>query len=249
MKLTIATWNMRGRRSNWPLVPLIGADVVLLQEAPPPPPQFEGTAHLAPFDDGRRPWGTGIWARDLQIEPLPPSSSRRLPPTWPGTVAVAEIRAPSGGILTAVSVHAVGDHHPIRSRDDGYSTSTLHHALSDLTGYLADRSRHGRMRGHSLNRLILGGDLNINPGWDQRKGNSACRNALERIEAWGLTSVLPIQPDRTYETCPRAPYPQIDYLFVRDDDEVTAAVLDGDPFDPASDHRPVTARLELRNAR
>lgn len=244
MSIRIGTWNMRGKSANWPLAAKLPADVLLLQEAPPAPVGLPGSLHLHPFEDGKRPWGTAIWSRDLPLRPLPSTTSIRLPATWPGTVAAAETDLLTGGVLTLISVHAVGDHHPIRSRNDGYSTSTLHHALSDVTGYLADRGRHGRMRGLPDNRLVFGGDLNINPGWDLRKGTTACQNALDRITSWGLRSVLPVRPDATYATCPRTPYPQIDYLFFRDDLPEPSAWLETSGWiDQASDHRPLIAEL------
>lgn len=71
-----------------------------------------------------------------------------------------------------------------------YSITTLHRTLSDLTPVLSDPARRGR--------IVLGGDLNASLEWDRRRRSPTHRLLFERIEAFGLVSVLGYEGPQTY---------------------------------------------------
>lgn len=249
--VSIATWNAGNRRGSWSDVLELPVDVALLQEMPPPPSEHADRTVFSAFSPAKPGgWGTAIWSPTLPIEEISPATSR-LGPSYPGTVAAAEIRLPTGGLLTAASIHAVDEKVEFRlgdrSRTDGYAATVMHRALCDLTGYLDDRRRRGA-RGYRGNITALGGDFNINPGWDGRQKNSAHRLVLDRIEDFGLRSVVPVLTDDTHATCIRRgrpiPFRQIDYLFLSENvAEVEPGILRTPELEARADHLPVIARL------
>jgi endonuclease/exonuclease/phosphatase family metal-dependent hydrolase len=166
--------------------------------------------------------------------------------THPGSVAVAQATLPDHSTLTLISVYGL--------IDAGYSVTTMHRILSDLTSLFDDRrySQH----------LLLGGDLNIStqmPAGHRRRHQLV----LERIQVFGLVDCL----DRTLgdtrplaecpcgaATCrhirthrhgrrPQAPW-QTDYLFAseRRAAKLTACCAhDQEAAWALSDHCPVIA--------
>src|SRR4051794_11496345 len=104
-ELTIATWNAGHRVDAWPTLRAIDADVVLAQELPAPPAEDRSGTAYEPFESGTRAWGTAVWSRRLDVRRLTSTTSETAPRV-PGTIAVAELALPSGGVLTAISVHA-----------------------------------------------------------------------------------------------------------------------------------------------
>ncbi len=237
---------MARSRAAWSVLTGLQADVALLQEAPPPPPGLEGHTYHEPFAPAR-PWATTIWSR-YPLTPLPASSSVVEAPWRAGPCAAVEVLLPSGGIVTVLCIHAVDDRHRYSQRKDpkGYATATLHHVLSDITGYLDDTARRGRGRGHRGNRLIVGGDLNISLGWDIRSGRSTARLAFDRILDFGLATVLEIRPDDRHSTCvrDRIPYRQIDYLFTDCARPAVGHIADTPEIRACSDHLPIIAAIK-----
>lgn len=69
----------------------------------------------------------------------------------------------------------------------GYTTTTIHRMLSDLTCILNGNGSFTRKNRH----LIFGGDLNVSVQWDEKYGKEthnthAHRICFERIEDFGL---------------------------------------------------------------
>ena len=138
----------------------------------------------------------------------------------------------------------------------GFAVPTMHRVLSDLTGYL-DRSVptvRDRKTGtkHARSAVVLGGDLNCNPGWDIKQRNRSHELVFAHIETFGLKPTLPVLPDATHATFIRerdgktVPAPQIDHLFTSDGATVTdSAVLRSQEFTARRDHLPVLATIEL----
>jgi exonuclease III len=136
--------------------------------------------------------------------------------------------------------------------DEGYTVTTVHRFLSDLTPLLDTLSKRG---------VILAGDLNISTQW-LGPHRSRHRNALERFATMGLVDCLALgRPARPkLEGCPcedmpcchvrtqrhpRSPVPwQTDYMFVSESlvSRVQAcSVIDGGTPNPweLSDHCPI----------
>lgn len=237
ISLGVETWNMHhgfsrdGSAAAWQaLVARERTDVALLQESAPPSPALEGyEAPLFTPDTtvSNRVWGTAIWTRHHRLRPLD------IEATVAGTITAAELDA-DGPPITLISVYGKPEH----LLGTEYSITTLHHVLSDLTGLLEDRRRRGR--------IVLGGDFNANPAWDKRQRNRSHRLLFDRLENFGLRSVLPYDPPAHATFRKNIAIRQIDYLFVSSEISVTEArVLDDPEPRDLSDHWPVAAALEI----
>lgn len=220
---------MRNRRDNWTVVVGSGLDLVLLQEAQPPPGDLAGYVIHEPMTQGPHAWwtpashGTAIWSR----WPL-----TRVGGSWthPGGAVAADVEA-AGGTFRAASVysrfHKIKWEH--RASPEGYSTPTTLRLLADLIEVIDDPKR----RKH----VVLGGDFNSNPKW--RLGGLGPAVA----EALGLRSVLPIDAKHQIPTMKMS---QIDYLFVGCAWKVEAADVERTgPMATHSDHQPVVAEMHL----
>lgn len=247
MRLRVATWNVGNRAGSWQDVAGLGCDVVLLQEAPAGGVP-EGSVFQRHQRETRR-FGTAIWRRDGGLQQLPATTSAE-EGCHRGAAVVAEVVA-GDAVLTLISLHFVDDRisrltpgSRSQATSNGYAVTTAHRVLSDLTGYLDDRRRR---RGRNV--VVLGGDLNINPGWDQRQNNASHQLVLDRLGEFGLRSVLPIKADDSFATCVRrgrpVPHPQIDYLFVSENVRVLEAEVDAsDRLVARGDHLPIVADLQ-----
>lgn len=233
----VLTWNMHhpfrvaqaNDALNW--LEALGADVMLLQEAPPPEDQslYEGVKNA-----GRTPWGTLIRREKVGLKrvPLPHVSV-------PGGAVVAEIDSP-GGPLTFISVYGVFE----RYLNTIWSIPNMHRIVSDLTPILADPKRKGR--------IVLGGDMNVDIAFDDDpKGVPGSHSLLlERLEAFGLKSVLPNRdPENRTPTWKRGKSGfQNDHLFVSRSltHSPPQVVWDDQGF---SDHAVLMADIDLPLAR
>lgn len=266
MKLRVATWNMNywqrkgadEQRSSWRFLDeVVRPDLALLQECVP-----SSDPHAVVYQEGgistTRPWGSAVVSYGLDAEPITSvksgygrGGSLNLLRTHPGAVAVAEIRPPDLEPIVMVSLYGL--------LDEGWSITTVHSILSDLTPLID--SPLGR-------RLVIGGDFNCSTQlrfpyrtWHQ--------NLFQRIESMGLIDLLELTRDKRTPlancicdeapSCghvqthrhPGSPVPwQDDYLFASR--ELAAQLVDcrtidhGEP-DPweLSDHCPVVADFEL----
>jgi len=244
------TWNAGHRKDSWELLRSFDADVVLAQELPPPPPKEVGRTAYCPFaDTGTRRWGTAIWVRDRPFRRLRATTSRTYD-AREGIASVAEIDLTGGGVLTAVSLHAADDKISKRglrkafdSTPKGYAVTTMHRALSDLTGYLDDSRRStGR------DAVVLGGDLNCNLAFDEEQRNPSHALVFARVAAFGLKPVVPVIAGSTHVTITREriPHRQIDYLYASERVKVEdRGILRTQQMEERRDHLPVWAHLSL----
>jgi endonuclease/exonuclease/phosphatase family metal-dependent hydrolase len=228
--MLFATWNMRRDARNWAAVTMSGYDVVLLQEACEPPGKLDGHVAFEILDPprGRGRWGTAIWSRW-------PLTALRGSWSHPGAAAVAEVETPTGP-LTAYSLYALFEYvtYASNGRRESYAVTTLHRLLSDLTVHLEDPARRPRH--------VLGGDFNCNPKWDLKSKHPTNRALIDRVEAYGLRSVLTIDEHVQIPTFKKS---QIDYLFLgRAFGEVAGQVDVDGRLAGLSDHYPVTASVE-----
>jgi hypothetical protein len=74
--------------------------------------------------------------------------------------------------------------------EHGYSITTLHRMLSDLTHLF-----HGKLRKGGTPKVILGGDLNASIQMDAKQGDDSHRIFFQRLEdlAWSIAR----EPSRT----------------------------------------------------
>jgi endonuclease/exonuclease/phosphatase family metal-dependent hydrolase len=230
----IATWNshysFRSSRAeeaaSW--LDSLGAEVMLLQEAPDP---GGGAPYEQVTSPGRSPWGTAIRGNGrlaLERVALPKASV-------PGGAVVAETASVAGPV-TFISVYGVFE----TFLKTIWSIPSLHRIVSDLTPLLVDRSRGGR--------IVLGGDFNASVSWDKdRIGGLGSHSLLfDRLEAFGLKSVLPFRdPNNLMPTWRRGGgRQQSDYMFVSESLEHEAAEVVWSE-DGLSDHAVVLVDIDL----
>jgi endonuclease/exonuclease/phosphatase family metal-dependent hydrolase len=209
----------------------------LLQETrlPPVVAAAGGRVVYDPLDPPRRgEWGTAIWS------PVTPLRRLDSPRSHSGACVVAEVEADAGPV-TLISLYGLLE--PLLGTE--YSITTLHRLLSDLTVYLEEPRRQGR--------IILGGDLNANVAWDKRQRGPTHRLLFDRIEAFGLRSVLPHgEGDPQTPTWHRqgARIRQLDYLFVSQEIEIGPGGWTewNDDLADLSDHSPLWVELSSLDA-
>lgn len=214
LELPVETWNLHhgfstdGSAAAWQaLTRERRPDVAVLQEAPPPAPAFAGSETLLYSPDSTlkiRSGGTAIWLRSL------PFRRHELAATVPGAITVAEIDW-DGRPVTMICIYAKLEH----LLDTKYSITTLHHVLSDLTGLLEARNRRSR--------ILVGGDFNADPAWDAVQRNRSHRLLFDRVEDFGLRSVLPYDSSQHDTFRRNASIRQLDYLFVSEEAAVGQA--------------------------
>lgn len=152
----------------------------------------------------------------------------------PGTITTGNVYLPDGQSLTVISLYGL--------LDEGYSITTLHRILSDLTP-LIDHTK----------RIIIGGDFNASPQWDERQsGTSSHQILFNRLEDFGFTNCLAdkgiLQTWRSsHPTTKGFPW-QLDYMFASNDICATLSdckVLDNPHIHSFSDHNPIVAVFDL----
>ncbi len=242
------------RAVAWGFLRGLNAHYALLQEAVPLDVPAGLCVHREEGIAGKGRWGSAVVsfgrpikevrvARSLYSKSKLATDFHR---TMPGCVAVAD--AGVGPLL--VSVYG--------AFDEGYTVTTVHRLLSDLTPLLDASSKRG---------VVLAGDLNVSTQVNAPH-RARHRNALERFATLGLVDCLALQrPSRSkLEGCPCEDSPcrhvrthrhsnssvpwQDDYLFVSDSlvRRVKACrVIDHGEPDPwqLSDHCPIELELEI----
>jgi exonuclease III len=277
MRFKVATWNMdhwkgSGRdpghtRAAWEYLETLLPDLALVQEATSPltngavsnwkgqsiPPATESW-HIGPT----RRWGSAVVSYGCALTEVStartPYSSQdiALRGTHPGCVAVAQAALPDGSKLTLISMYGL--------IDAGYSVTTLHRFLSDLTPLFDDRRYNSR--------IVLGGDWNASTqAAEGYRHLPRHRLVFERIKAFGLVDYLDAKlgAARPLADCPcRAPscrhirtqrhvrkphVPwQTDYIFASERLATKLAACYAHDVDAAwalSDHCPVIAEFDL----
>ena len=136
----------------------------------------------------------------------------------------------NGERLTLISVHVELD-------ADGRSIPILHRMLSDLTPTLEKR------RG----KVVMGGDLNADPRFDEQYGTRRHALAFERIEdlgLWHCNRLIPPGQRRTFRGRSKGPVMD-DHLFVRKSmaERVVSCDVKVDEAAPG-DHYPVVLEME-----
>lgn len=252
--LRIATWNAGHRKDSWNILRSLDADIVLAQELPAPPHGEQDRTVYSPFAQrSNRPWGTAVWIRDLSFLALNATTSQTHEPRE-GITAVAEVSLPTGGVLTAISIHAADERIARRapgataeSPANGYAVTSMHRVLSDLTGYLEDpRRKRGTRR--AANLMVLGGDFNCNLGFDVRQKNPSHELVFARVAGFGLAPVLPVVAGDKYTTMTRGrvPYRQLDYLYTSAPTNVAnPQILSTQALQDRKDHLPVMADVRF----
>jgi len=217
---------------NW-LDEVIAADILLVQESVPPVKRQSRCCVWREID-GKRRWGSGVLTNGLHATEIHLEEN-----LYPGALALADVILPDKSTLVVVSVYGQFDKR-------SYTITTLHRMLSDLT-HLLD----GKLRAGGQPKVILGGDLNATPQWDDKYGTKTHRIFFQRLEAFGLVDC---QGEFTKDR-PRtlrhknSDFPWVsDYIFASE--SIAAKVLDRQVVElpemlNLSDHNPVVVTFDL----
>jgi endonuclease/exonuclease/phosphatase family metal-dependent hydrolase len=240
MKLKVAAWNMahwshrKVAADAWRFLDKeIDADFALLQEAVPPEDRPSGCCVWREIGESRR-WGSAVVSREIELHEIALRSN-----AYPGALTVAEAVLPTGLSLVFISVYGQLDEH-------GYSITTLHRMLSDLTHLL-----HGKLRKGGTPRVILGGDLNASPQFDARQGDKSHALFFARLEDFDLVDCQGEFNSNRPRTLRhgRSKVPWVnDYIFASESvaaRAVKADVLETPDVLSLSDHNPVVVTFDL----
>lgn len=239
------------RAAGWDrLATELKADVALLQETVPPgsaPPRSVVYREIA----GYRPWGSAValFREGASIEEIwavrTPHSRRRftLANTFPGAVAVAEVKLDGLAPITFVSVYNV---------IDVYAQTTLLRIVADLIP-LFDSAQGSR--------VVLGGDLNMALSTKDSYYLERAGGILGALRSLGLVEVTEVTENRpaSRPDCPCGnggtcrhiatwKGSELDHLYVSRAlaDQVTAVGVDQEAVDRGlSDHAPLVLDLAL----
>lgn len=238
--MRIATWNIpygfrkKSHSDAWQyLLEEISADYYLAQEVRPPDWVHDENDVVWTEIGEWADWGSAVVSRDHDLQEIEIESEYR------GAFMAAESTFTSNLEVTLVSIYGLLE----TIGGDGYSTPNLHRMISDLTGLL-DGQTHGDRN------VILGGDINTSPQWDDRYNRSSNRVFFDRLEDFGLTNCFDLFYDdyvRTYRTQGDTKW-QNDYFFINDDmaDHLRCCeVLDNEKVREYSDHNPVLITLDV----
>lgn len=240
MKLKVASWNMahwthrKVTQQAWSYLDTeIAADITLVQESAPP------TTHQNEFCvwreiGGNRKWGSGVLTKRLPVTEFKLERN-----DYPGALTVADVILPDNSTLVVVSAYGQMD-------KNGYSITTLHRMLSDLTHLF-----NGELRKGGKPKIILGGDLNASSQFDDKQGNESHRIFFQRLEDFGLVDcqgAFTHERPRTLRHT-KSGFPWVnDYIFASKSlakKVVACEVVERPEIHNLSDHNPVVVTFEL----
>ncbi len=261
--MRVVSWNIAGRHEPWRQLREMGADVALLQEARNPPPDVASDVEI-----GGEPWlkhQFDRWCRVVrlsdrvrvehftQIDPISVAESEQMPVSGIGINAAARVIPEGGAPFVAVSTYArwMRPHPTTRSKwSVGFPDGSAHRAISDLSAFIGDTDP-------STHRIIVAGDLNMDPNFWSKDGQDPLWHARERtvwtrMEALGFDYLGPHDGPTYHSTraSPENPTNQLDHVFAsRGFSNAIAVRALNDPAEwGASDHCRVLIEVPLRAA-
>lgn len=211
----------------------IAANIVLVQESVPPIALQNESCVWREIGRTRR-WGSGVLTNFLPLTEL------RLDKNYyPGALTVANVTLPDGSTLFAVSMYGQLD-------EKGYSITTLHRMLSDLTHLF-----EGELQKGGRPKIILGGDLNASLQFDTKQGNNSHCIFFQRLEDFGLVDCQGVFTNERPRTLrhTKSNFPWVnDYIFASKSlakKVVACEVVEHAEMLNLSDHNPVVVTFEL----
>ncbi len=202
-KLTILSWNMKQKKSNWQTVLDSKVDAALLQEAKTPPTEMSTEFLLDREGDWYEPnlsWRAAVVGMvkadqilfdPIRTQPLGGSDPKALMVSRPGSLAAAAVKLKeTGEEITVVSMYSTWMS-PVRQTGSKwiFADASAHRLISDLCGLI------GRESGH---KIIAAGDLNLLYGYGEN-GNLYWRGryntVFDRMKALGMSFVGPQAPE------------------------------------------------------
>ncbi len=197
--LSIISWNMKKRQSNWETVLESGADVALLQETSQLPGDYDNRVVLSKDENvgGNSPVAVVAALSDrvgftpVKTQPIGGDDQEVLMVSRPGTVAAAVVRLPeSQEEITIVSLYAFWAN-PLKQTGSSwiYADASCHRLISDLSAFIGQQNEH---------KIIAAGDFNILYGHGERNSQYWKRRyntVFERMAVLGFRFMGPQAPD------------------------------------------------------
>ena len=208
--LSLLSWNMNQKVSNWATVLDSGVDAALLQEAKPPPLQIAEQIdidHEEGWGTTKHPWCAAvavlserIFLTPIKTQLLGAGDPDALMVSRPGTIAAAKVRiVETGEEIIVVSLYSTWAN-PVNLGTEGqgwlYADASAHRLISDLSALIRNKSKH---------KIIAAGDLNILYGYGEG-GNLYWKRrydtVFDRMSALGLRFIGPQAPDGGEQVSP-----------------------------------------------
>ena len=213
MPTTVVCWNIARRQEPWRQLAAMDADVALLQEATPPPPDLADTVDTGPSEHWDARWHEGRvegrvdrlldrwpmvvrlsdrveveWFR--QVGPISETEEDEIAVSGIGTIAAARVIPRDAPPFIVASMYARWIRpHPSTGSRANYPDGSAHRIISDLSAFIgsADPGTH---------RILAAGDLNIvhgstNPGYARPARD---RTITDRMDALGFEFLGPRYP-------------------------------------------------------
>ena len=217
MPTTVVCWNIDKRREPWRQLAAMDADVALLQEATPPPPDVAPEVDTGPADHWdshgwNSRWYEGRFERlydrwpmvvklsdrvDVewfrQISPISETREDEIAVSGIGTIAAARVIPRDTPPFIVVSMYArwIKPHPSTRSKwRAGFPDGSAHRIISDLSAFIGSTDP-------CTHRILAAGDLNTIYGAtdDNRLALPVRdRTVLDRMDALGLEFLGPRYP-------------------------------------------------------
>ena len=202
----VVSWNIANRRQPWRDLLQMDADIALLQESGPVPPEVADSVQVS----GHEPWNADQYDRFAavvklsdrvevewfeQTDPIQETKPNQFAVSGIGTIAAAKVTPPDGLPFVAVSMYARWIRpHPstVSSWRVGYSDGSAHRIISDLSAFIGSTDP-------STHRILAAGDLNLIHGAtdDNPFGElpARARTVMSRMDALGMEFLGPQYPD------------------------------------------------------
>ena len=211
----------------------IAADIALLQESAPIPERQKERCVWREIGKTRK-WGSAVLTKNLPLAEIPLKRN-----DYPGALAVAEVTLPDESTLTLISIYGQLDEY-------GYSITTLHRMLSDLTHLF-----NGELQERGRPRVVIGGDLNASIQFDPKQRNNSHRIFFQRLQDFGLVDCQGAFSKERPRTLRRAksdsPWVN-DYIFASESlvgKVLPSEVIENPEILALSDHNPLVVTLDL----
>ena len=217
MATTVVSWNIAKRYEPWRQLLQMDADIALLQEAGPVPPDVAGEVDTGPVEH----WDSHVWNsrwyegrfKDLfdrwamvvrlsdrvevewfkQVSPISEPAEDEIAVSGIGTIAAARVIPKDAPPFIAVSMYArwIRPHPSANSKwFVGYQDGSAHRIISDLSAFIGSTDP-------GTHRILAAGDLNMIYGATDNSRlalPARDRTVTDRMDALGMGFLGPRYP-------------------------------------------------------
>ena len=215
-------WKSAKKEEGWDYVQSIDPDIMLLNECSLHSSQKNFIHHVS-----RSKWGCGVFTKEKLTE-------IKFDKSHNDAIACGELKIHNQPI-TAISLYG--------KMIDGYSITTLHRSLSDLTHLFVQKDIR--------DWLLIGGDFNADLQFDKQQPGKSHELFFERLKDFGLHDCLKKFHKERIQTLRHKESSfawQNDYLFAGKElyDRCTSCeVIDDKNLYDISDHNPIIAEFTI----